>query len=132
MQLKSGLTLPNGQKHQEMCACKSNHLFIIHGKTMIFKVLSICISRMRQTKTCIHKLYVETKFKNMLCVCVSEAALNTCKTKMYNFIILILGGGMGGGWGINRYLVLIRCWCSEKKSSNFMEEWAQVSYNLDY
>lgn len=62
---------------------------------MIFKVLSICISRMRQTKTCIHKLYVETKFKNMLCVCVSEAAINTCNTKMYNFIILILGGG---GW----------------------------------
>lgn len=39
MQLKSGLTLPNGQKHQKMCVCKSNHS--IYGKTMIFQVLSI-------------------------------------------------------------------------------------------
>lgn len=84
MQLKSGLTLPNGQKHQKMCVCKSNHS--IYGKTMIFQVLSICISRMRRTNTCIHKLYVENW---------SEAAINTRNTKMYNFVILIFGGEGG-------------------------------------
>lgn len=109
MQLKSGLTLPNGQKHQKMCVCKSNHS--IYEKTMIFQVLSICISRMRQANTCIHKLYVENW---------SEAAINTCNTKMYNFVILIFGGG-----GVNRYQVLIRC--REKKSSNFIEEYTQAS-----
>lgn len=108
MQLKSGLTLPNGQKHQKMCVCKSNHS--IYEKTMIFQVLSICISRMRRTNTCIHKLYVENW---------SEAAINTCNTKMYNFVILIFGGG-----GVNRYQVLIRC--REKKSSNFIEEYTQA------
>lgn len=110
MQLKSGLTLPNGQKHQKMCVCKSNHS--IYEKTMIFQVLSICISRMRRANTCIHKLYVENW---------SEAAINTCNTKMYNFVILIFGGG-----GVNRYQVLIRC--REKKSSNFIEE---CSCNID-
>lgn len=110
MQLKSGLTLPNGQKHQKMCVCKSNHS--IYGKTMIFQVLSICISRMRRTNTCIHKLYVENW---------SETAINTCNTKMYNFVILIFGGG----GGVNRYQVLIRC--REKKSSNFIEEYTQAS-----
>lgn len=110
MQLKSGLTLPNGQKHQKMCVCKSNHS--IYEKTMIFQVLSICISRMRRTNTCIHKLYVENW---------SEAAINTCNTKMYNFVILIFGGG----GGVNRYQVLIRC--REKKSSNFIEEYTQAS-----
>lgn len=109
MQLKSGLTLPNGQKHQKMCVCKSNHS--IYEKTMIFQVLSICISRMRRANTCIHKLYVENW---------SEAAINTCNTKMYNFVILIFGGG-----GVNRYQVLIRC--REKKSSNFIEEYTQAS-----
>lgn len=84
MQLKSGLTLPNGQKHQKMCVCKSNHS--IYGKTMIFQVLSICISRMRRTNTCIHKLYVENW---------SEAAINTRNTKMYNFVILIFWGEGG-------------------------------------
>lgn len=84
MQLKSGLTLPNGQKHQKMCVCKSNHS--IYGKTMIFQVLSICISRMRRTNTCIHKLYVENW---------SEAAINTRNTKMYNFVILIFWGERG-------------------------------------
>lgn len=84
MQLKSGLTLPNGQKHQKMCVCKSNHS--IYGKTMIFQVLSICISRMRRPNTCIHKLYVENW---------SEAAINTRNTKMYNFVILIFWGEGG-------------------------------------
>lgn len=84
MQLKSGLTLPNGQKHQKMCVCKSNHS--IYGKTMIFQVLSICISRMRRANTCIHKLYVENW---------SEAAINTRNTKMYNFVILIFWGEGG-------------------------------------
>lgn len=84
MQLKSGLTLPNGQKHQKMCVCKSNHS--IYEKTMIFQVLSICISRMRRTNTCIHKLYVENW---------SEAAINTRNTKMYNFVILIFWGEGG-------------------------------------
>lgn len=79
---------------------------------MIFQVLSICISRMRRTNTCIHKLYVENW---------SEAAINTCNTKMYNFVILIFGGG----GGVNRYQVLIRC--REKKSSNFIEEYTQAS-----
>lgn len=78
---------------------------------MIFQVLSICISRMTRTNTCIHKLYVENW---------SEAAINTCNTKMYNFVILIFGGG-----GVNRYQVLIRC--REKKSSNFIEEYTQAS-----
>lgn len=84
MQLKSGLTLPNGQKHQKMCVCKSNHS--IYEKTMIFQVLSICISRMRRANTCIHKLYVENW---------SEAAINTRNTKMYNFVILIFWGEGG-------------------------------------
>lgn len=86
MQLKSGLTLPNGQKHQKMCVCKSNHS--IYGKLWFSKYYLFVFQGWDELiHACIHKLYVENW---------SEAAINTCNTKMDNFVILIFGGGGGG------------------------------------